>query len=135
MLTQSKIARDRATAFRVGVARYLHQSGAMEKMAQIAERGGDDELTKVGFNPLLLAAIPAALSAGAGTTVGNMVGTAYGSATEPSAATVAEREYDLAAAETQRLIDELEAKQHNQAIRRALETQPRPRSGNGMSWL
>jgi len=136
-LTTEKIERDRATAFKAGFARYLHKH-AIEHMVKVAEAGGDPRLTKVGINPLLMAAVlPAAASYVGGRAAGNIGGTAYGLATDTSPETVAEREYDLASAETQRLIEELKAQQHNRRIREAMEGggKQAPASSGVVDWL
>lgn len=136
MLTAEKIERDRSHAFKIGFARYLHEH-ALDHMRKVARQGGDPRLTKVGINPILLAALPAAASYVGGRAAGNIGGTAYGLATDASPDTVAEREYDLAAAETQRLIEELKAQQHNQRIRQAVEggEKQAPASSGVVDWL
>ena len=120
--TTKKIQMARKVAFQLGIARYFHQHDVPAELRKMAEDGDFQRvpMTKTA-NPLgLLALAPAVGSFVGGRALGHLGGQGLGLATDISPETLAEREYELAAQATQQLIDEIKAKQHNQAIRAAL---------------
>lgn len=97
----------RKVAFYVGVARYAHTHGCHGMLQKTADAGTLITLAALG--------VPVA-SYIMGRHAGRFAGNLYGNASTPSASSLAGREYDLATASTQRLIDEINAGRVNKVV-------------------
>jgi hypothetical protein len=112
MPTPAQIETMRKVAFHIGVARYLHLHGAEDPrlVDVLSKTAGADDAIK-----LALLGVPVLGYLG-GRHLGRVAGNLYGSAQSPSKSSVGEREYRLAAAATQRMIDDVNADRTNAAV-------------------
>jgi len=123
-----KIKADRKVAFEIGFARYCYENDIPERL-KLAAAAANDGQTKVAVHPALLATLlPSAIAYGGGNAAGQVGGSLYGMASGVSPETVSEREYELAEAATQQLIDELKTKRHNKSIQDILSNSTARRS-------
>jgi hypothetical protein len=119
--TPAQEAMMRKVAFRVGFARYLHQHGDHRTAAVLSgklEKTAGDAVEKLMSVALL--GVPV-LSYFGGRHLGRLAGNVYGNSITPSKAAVSEREYRLASAATQRMIDDMNAERTNKEITEALD--------------
>lgn len=110
-MTTTREEQMRKVAFYVGVARYAHKHGKQELLQKTA-----DVSTLVALAALGVPVASYVVGRHAGRFAGNM----FGNASTPSPSSLAGREYELASASTQRLIDELNADRVNKTIAQTL---------------
>jgi hypothetical protein len=108
MVTPAQEAQMRKVAFYVGVVRYFHRHGKPAVLEKLAADGA-------GVLAMAALGVPV-VSYLAGRHAGRFAGNMYGNAATPSPVSLAGREYELADAATQRLIDELNAERVNSVV-------------------